>query len=207
MSEDVAPPKNSLIHQLYVEKISRFGFELAEGELSEALLGMYSEEVKEQLGQRALFLYSSEQVQKFRPFSDEQAKSEMLDSVVAKQIKPLRTRQYKPARWAGVSRTNSGSTKFHFNLALDAQTQELLHACKPAGLNQSKFGLKVMEVSHTISNGQMVQASQKKQISAASLRSAVWANDDPEAEPNPIASAKDQHNCASNINWKTRVRK
>lgn len=206
VEQPVSPEQDAIIHRLYVRRMSRLSFEVPQGELKDALLGMFNPRVREQMGQRALLLYSEDQTREYRPASKEAHAAELLDSTVTKRIKHLKSKQYKPARWVDAVRSvHEPATLFRLNILLDPTTQEQLHASIREGLDQTKFGKRAITAALRVPDAEIVDTPRERRAASRAIRDALWADDDQSVSLNLLIVATGQKNIVTNIDWSSRL--
>lgn len=195
------------VEPLYVQRISRIGMQMGDGELREAVLSMFSPQVRQSMGQRALFLYSNAQISRYRPHSFEEKQAELFDSDMAKRLAPIKNYQYKPARWIKARHDDRRKETFiHFNAILDTRTQHILHSAVDSGLNQSEFGRRAIEVCLRMRDSDLITSKIERRSAAVSIKQALWAGDyGVQVHDNYLRPATGQSNHFTSIKWVSRL--
>lgn len=195
------------IYQLYVQRRSRISLELSMGSLRDAFMGMYNEKLREQLSQRALFLYTTPQVDTYRPGTSEEMRLTRRDNEMSRRLRAVSQKQHKPTRWMEIERpTNSSETHFKLNFLLDYSTQEALHAGVYDDVDQTLFGRRAVVAALVVPDGGIVESKEQRRSAAHDIHAAIWADDELGAPGNPLAVASGQRNYVTNIRWTSQVR-
>lgn len=203
MSESQRPlVTDSSPERLHVTRVSRLSFEVPHGNLKEALLGMYGNRARNEMGQRALFLYSEEQIHRYIPGTKQDAISTLLNSNLERRISTHKPKQHKPTRWVEAARpSGSNITYVRLGIMLAPETREQLLASVPDGLDKAKFGRKVIAVALEIPDSKIAETREARQAASRALRNVLWANDAPHIQASFETVASGQREYVKGIDW------
>lgn len=197
------------VHRLYIRRHSRLSMELAPGDLKDAFVKMYREDMREKMGRQALIFYSDPQESLYRPSSQDHHDADVLDSSMTRRLAHLKSRVYSPTRWVDAAcQEGIPKTFFRVNVLLDPQTQEQLHAGVKQGLSQLLFGRRAVTLALEIRDlDEIVESVDKRRQASHDIRDAIWADDAhlDRTEPNNLRVANGQKNKFTHIDWTYRT--